>query len=87
MQTVKVLVSAMSHMPLWAEWPESGIAAKHGINLSLDVAEWSIDGRPAVPMRRRAELLLDGTVQFPGGLRHEPYIYRARGDRCFVYLA
>lgn len=87
MQTVKVLVSAMSHMPLWAVWRESGIAAKHGIDLSLDVAEWSIDGRPAVPMRRRAELLLDGTYQFLSGLHHEPYIYRARGDRRFVYLA
>jgi ABC-type nitrate/sulfonate/bicarbonate transport system substrate-binding protein len=87
MQKVNVLVSAISHMPLWAVWRESGLARKNGIDLEFDVAEWSIGGRPAVSMKRRAELLLDGSYQFLSGLHHEPYTYRARGDKRFVYLA
>lgn len=87
MKTIRILVSSVSHMPLWTVWRDSGIAADHGIELDLDIARWPRDGRPAVPMGKRAELLLDGTYQFLSGLHHEPYSYRARGDKRFVYLA
>src|SRR5581483_6748728 len=42
---------------------------------------------PMVTMPDRAPRLLDGTFDFLSGLHHETYIYRARGDKRFVYLA
>src|SRR5215203_3419579 len=38
-------------------------------------------------MNERAPKLLDGTYDFLSGLHHEPYYYRARGNKRFVYLA
>ena len=38
-------------------------------------------------MKERAPKLLAGTYDFLSGLHHEPYHYRARGDKRFVYLA
>src|SRR6266540_4069938 len=32
-------------------------------------------------------MLLDGTYDFLSGLHHEPYFYRARGDKRFIYIA
>lgn len=87
MTTVKVLISAISHMPIWAVWQDSGAAERHGIELDLDVAEWALHGREARRMRDRAELLRNGSYHFLSGLHHEPYTSRAKGDKGFVYLA
>ena len=35
----------------------------------------------------RAPKLLEGAYDFLSGLHHEPYYYRAKGDKRFVYLA
>src|SRR6266540_56028 len=32
-------------------------------------------------------MLLDGTYDFLSGLHHEPYYYRAKGDKRFIYIA
>lgn len=87
METVRVLVSAMSHMPLWSVWRDSGVAERHGIKLDIDVAEWALNGREARRMQDRAELLRSGAYAFLSGLHHEPYMSRASGDKGFVYLA
>ena len=84
---VNMLASDFSHMALHFVWRDSGVTQKHGFELNVRVANMEIDGGPKIPMSARAPRLLDGTDDFLSGLHHETYIYRARGDKRFVYLA
>lgn len=84
---IRMLCSDISHMPLLFVWSGSGVAEKHGFQLKVDVANVDLEGQPFVRMHERAPRLLDGTYDFLSGLHHETYVYRARGDKRFVYLA
>jgi ABC-type nitrate/sulfonate/bicarbonate transport system substrate-binding protein len=86
-EKIKMLSSDISHMPLHLVWKHSGVAEKHGFELTVDAANAPIEGREPIAMRARARLLLEGEYQFLSGLHHEPFSYRAQGDRRFVYLA
>jgi hypothetical protein len=85
--TVTMLSSHISHMALHYVWRDSGVTQQHGFDLAVDCCGVAIDGRPPIPMKARAPGILDGTYDFLSGLHHETYIYRARGDKRFVYLA
>ena len=84
---IRMLCSDISHMPLHFTFRDSGVAEKHGFELEVDVARVSLGGRPARSMGDRAKLLLSGDYEFLSGLHHETYIYRAKGDKRFLYLA
>lgn len=86
-KTIKMLCSDISHMPLHLVWMHSGVAEKHGFELTVHSARAPIPGREPIEMRERARLCLEGEYQFLSGLHHEPFSYRAQGDRRFVYLA
>ena len=87
LKKIKMLSSAISHMPLHFTFRESGVAQKHGFELEVDVTNLSVAGRPARKMSDRAPSLLAGDYQFLSGLHHETYVYRAKGDKRLVYLA
>jgi hypothetical protein len=84
---INMLASEISHMPLHLVWRESGVTERHGFKLNVHVTVHHIEGQPYVEMNERAPKLLNGTYDFLSGLHHEPYHYRARGDKRFVYLA
>jgi NMT1/THI5 like protein len=84
---IRMLSSHISHMALHFVWRDSGVTQRHGFELEVDVCGVDMGGRPRIPMSARAPGILDGTYQFLSGLHHETYIYRARGDKRFVYLA
>jgi hypothetical protein len=84
---ITMLASHISHMALHFVWRDSGVTQKHGFDLSVDCCGVAIGDRPAISMKARAPGILDGTYDFLSGLHHETYIYRARGDKRFVYLA
>jgi NMT1/THI5 like len=84
---IRMLSSHISHMALQYVWRDSGVTQRHGFDLEVDVCGVEIDGRPPIPMSARAPGVLDGSYHFLSGLHHETYIYRARGDKRFVYLA
>jgi len=86
-QQIKMLCSDISHMPLHLVWMHSGVAEQHGFELVVHSARAPIPGREPIQMRDRARLCLEGEYQFLSGLHHEPFSYRAQGDRRFVYLA
>jgi len=85
--TINMLGSDISHMPLLFVWRDSGVSEKNGFTLNVDVANMQIAGQPVIGMRDRAPGLLSGKYDFLSGLHHEPYEYRARGDKRMVYLA
>ena len=84
---VNMLASEISHMPLLFVWRDSGVTQEHGFDLVVHVANAEISGQPFIQMDERAPKLLAGTYDFLSGLHHEPYHYRARGDKRLVYLA
>src|SRR5437764_4027666 len=84
---VKMLCSSISHMPLLYVWQMSGVTQQHGFELSVDVTSAKVPGQRFIKNEERAPGLLNGTYDFLSGLHHEPYFYRARGDKRFVYLA
>jgi hypothetical protein len=84
---ITMLCSDVSHMPLLYVWQHSGVTQKHGFELSIHISAMEVPGQPFVAMRERGPKLLDGTYDFLSGLHHETYIYRAKGDKRFVYLA
>ncbi len=84
---VSMLGSDISHMPLLSVWQHSGVTRHYGFDLTVHVTNTNVVGQPLVSMRDRAPKLMDGTYNFLSGLHHEPYEYRARGDKRFVYLA
>jgi ABC-type nitrate/sulfonate/bicarbonate transport system substrate-binding protein len=84
---IKVLSSSISHMPLHFVFRDSGVTAKHGFELDVDIAKVPQIGKKTRSIRERAALLLAGEYQFLSGLHHEPYLYRARGDKRLVFLA
>jgi hypothetical protein len=84
---VSMLCSDISHMALHYVWRDSGVTQKHGFDLTVHVAGSRLPGQPDIGMKDRAPMLLDGTYDFLSGLHHETYIYRAKGDKRFVYLA
>jgi hypothetical protein len=86
-QKIKLLSSSISHMPLHFVFRDSGVAGKHGFELDVDIAKVPQLGKKTRSIRERAALLLAGEYQFLSGLHHEPYLYRARGDKRLVFLA
>jgi hypothetical protein len=84
---IRMLSSHISHMALQYVWRDSGVCEKQGFELVVDVCGVEIDGNPAIPMSARAPGILEGRYHFLSGLHHETYIYRARGDKRFAYLA
>lgn len=84
---VRMLASDISHMPLHFVWRDSGVTKRHGFELQVDVTGFPIPGQPLIGFPDRAPKLLAGEYDFLSGLHIEPYEYRARGDKRFVYLA
>ena len=84
---VKMICSHISHMALHSVWQHSGVTQKHGFDLVVDVTDVPTADGTVYTNRDRAPKLLDGTYDFISGLHHETYIYRAKGDKRFVYLA
>ena len=84
---IRLLCSDISHMALLSVLRDSGVPQHHGFELDVDVATIPPrDGRPVRSMKQRATSLLAGEYEFLSGLHHETYIYRAQGDKRFVYL-
>ncbi|HEX6513167.1 MAG TPA: ABC transporter substrate-binding protein [Chloroflexota bacterium] len=84
---ITMLCSDISHMPLLFVWRDSGVAQRHGFDLTVHISAVEVPGQPFVKMSERGPKLLDGTYDFLSGLHHETYIYRARGDKRFIYMA
>ncbi|HEX9878649.1 MAG TPA: hypothetical protein VGB25_00475, partial [Candidatus Binatia bacterium] len=84
---IRILCSDISHMSLHFVFRDSGVSQKHGFELEVDIAKYPQGGRPVRAMSDRAPCLLAGDYEFLSGLHHEPYVYRAKGDKRFVYLA
>jgi NMT1/THI5 like len=85
--TISILSSSISHMPLHFVLRDSDITDKYGFKLEIDIAKVPQIGKTTRTIRERAALLLSGDYQFLSGLHHEPYLYRARGDKRLVFLA
>ncbi len=83
---IRLLCSDLSHMPLHTILRHSGVAEKHGLEVEVDIANMEMNGA-IITMPERAPALLTGKYQFLSGLHHETYVYRAKGDKRFVYLA
>jgi hypothetical protein len=84
---VKMICSHISHMALHSVWRDSGVTQKHGFELIVDACNVPRGDQPMLGMRDRAPMLLKGDYDIISGLHHETYIYRAKGDKRFVYLA
>jgi hypothetical protein len=84
---LSILSSVVSHMPLLVVWQDSGVTQHEGFELAIDVCNMEIDNQRWIDRGERAGLLLTGEYDFVSGLHHETYVYRARGDKRFVYLA
>jgi Txe/YoeB family toxin of Txe-Axe toxin-antitoxin module len=84
---IRMLCSDISHMPLHAVWQECGAPERHGFTLQVDVANMHLPTQPFIGMKDRAPFLLEGRYEVLSGLHHDTYIYRAKGDKRFVYLA
>jgi ABC-type nitrate/sulfonate/bicarbonate transport system substrate-binding protein len=84
---LKLLASHISHMPLLFTLRDSGVAEKEGIELELDIVNLSLDQKLPRKMSDRVSCLLRGEIDFVSGLHHETYVYRAAGDKRFMYLA
>jgi NMT1/THI5 like len=87
LEKIRLLCSAVSHMPLIFTLRDSGVTEKYGFELEVDIAGFDRPGKLPRPMSERASLLLDGEYEFLSGLHHQTYVYRAKGDKRFVYLA
>ena len=87
LKKIRLLCSEISHMPLHFVFRDSGVTQKHGFELEVDVATVKLGDGPVRKMSDRAPCLLAGDYEFLSGLHHETYIYRARGDKRFLYLA
>jgi NMT1/THI5 like len=86
-EKIKLLSSSISHMPLHFVFRDSGVTEKYGFELDIDIAKVPRLGKTTRKISERAPLLLSGEYQFLSGLHHEPYLYRARGDKRLVFLA
>jgi len=84
---VRMVASHISHMALHSVWRDSGVTQQHGFELLVDTCYVPRPDGTILAFRDRAPLLLKGDYDFISGLHHETYVYRARGDRRFVYLA
>lgn len=84
---IRLLCSHVSHMPLHFVFRDSGVAQKHGFELEVDIINIKQGERPVRKMSERVSCLLAGDYEFVSGLHHETYVYRAKGDKRFVYLA
>jgi len=60
LERVRVLCSAVSHMPLIFTFRDSGVTKKYGFELEVDIAGFDRQGKPPRPMSERASLLLSG---------------------------
>jgi ABC-type nitrate/sulfonate/bicarbonate transport system substrate-binding protein len=83
MQTLELLASDSSHLPLLTVFKESRVMEKYGFELALEV----VGGAKAPTMDHRAKLVLAGEIDFVSGLHHDTYRQRARGEKRLVYLA
>jgi hypothetical protein len=85
--SIRMLASVVSHMPLHTVWQHSGVAQRHGFDLTIDACGYPTADGEVIPMSARADLLLGGQYDFVSGLHHETYVLRARGDKRLAYLA
>jgi hypothetical protein len=85
--TVRVLCTAVPHLPLLFVWRDSGVTQRQGFELAVDVPAGGGAGQFRIPMNDCADMLLAGTYDFLSGLHQQTYIYRARGDKRLVYVA
>jgi len=83
---IRLLCSDPSHLPLHLTFQDSGVTEKYGFKLQVDSIA-ICRGGPPYSLSDRAACLLAGNYEFLSGLHHEPYVYRAKGDKRFVYLA
>ena len=85
---IRVLCSDMSHLPLHFTMRDSGVPQKHGFDLEVDYVATTGE-RPLRGLSEGASRPSAWEIngKFLSGLHHEPYAYRARGDKRFVYLA
>ena len=84
---VRLLGSHISHMAFLLVWRDSGVTQEHGFDMTVHITARDVPGQPFLTFPDRAPKLLDGTYDFLSGLHHEPYHYRARGDKRFMYIA
>jgi hypothetical protein len=84
---VNMLCSHISHMAFLFVWRDSGVTQKNGFDLSVHITGRNVPGQEYRGFEDRAPMLLNGTYDFLSGLHHEPYYYRARGDKRFIYIA
>jgi hypothetical protein len=84
---MSMLCSVISHMPLLFVWRDSGVTQKHGFELAVDVCNYDMPDQRPIDRKERPELVLSGEYDFLSGLHHDTYIYRAKGDKRFVYVA
>lgn len=82
-QSIALLASDASHLPLLTVFKESGVARDFGFDIDLEI----VGGARAPKMSDRARLLLSGEIDFVSGLHHDTYRARARGEKRLVYLA
>jgi hypothetical protein len=87
LEKIRLLCSAISHMPLHFTFRDSGITQKHGFDLEVDITKVPMGGRPVRSMRDRGPCVLNGDYEFLSGLHHETYVYRSKGEKRFLYLA
>lgn len=81
-QSIALLASDASHLPLLTVFRESGVSRKYGFDIDLHLV-----GEPLAPtMAHRSRLVLAGEVEFLSGLHHETYRARARGEKRLIYF-
>ena len=67
LEKIRLLCSAVSHMPLIFTFRDSGVTEKYGFELEVDIAGFDRQGKPPRRMSERASLLLDGEYEFLSG--------------------
>ena len=82
-QSIALLASDSSHLPLLTVFKECGAAEKHGLSIELHL----VGGARAPKMADRTRLLLAGEIDFVSGVHHETYKMRAGGEKRLKYLA
>src|SRR5215472_809524 len=86
LEKIRLLSSAVSHMPLIFTFRDSGVTEKYGFKLEVDIAGFDRPGKPPRPMSERASLLLQGEYEFDEGDTGDQHLEKAwsrRAQRLF----
>ena len=75
LEKIRLLSSAVSHMPLIFTFRDSGITEKYGFQLEVDIAGFDRQGKPPRPMSERADTSL------PEEIRKSGFVDRLYGKR------